>query len=55
MACEGEYDENSAITEVNADLNAPTVYYNLQGVKVANPTNGIFIKKQGNTTLKVVL
>lgn len=55
MACEGEYDENSAITEVNAELNAPTVYYNLQGVKVANPTNGIFIKKQGNTTLKVVL
>lgn len=30
-------------------------YYNLQGVKVANPENGIFIKKQGNKVSKVIL
>lgn len=30
-------------------------YYNLQGVKVENPENGIFIKKQGGKTTKVVL
>ena len=30
-------------------------YYNLQGVKVENPSNGIFIKKQGTKATKVVL
>ena len=34
---------------------APVEYYNLQGVKVANPSNGIFIKKQGNKVSKVIL
>ena len=31
----------------DADENAPVEYYNLQGVKVEKPENGIFIKKQG--------
>ena len=30
-------------------------YYNLQGVKVENPANGLYIKKQGNKVTKVVL
>ena len=34
---------------------APVEYYNLQGVRVANPENGIFIRKQGANTTKVVL
>ena len=45
----------SGIEEVGVDANAPVEYYNLQGVKVANPENGIFIKKQGGRTSKVVL
>ena len=45
----------SAIEEVDADENAPVEYYNLQGVKVENPENGIFIKKQGKKTTKVVM
>ena len=36
------------------DSNAPVEYYNLQGVKVANPDKGIFIRKQGKTTKKVI-
>ena len=44
----------TAIEEVGADA-AAVEYYNLQGVKVANPENGIFIKKQGNKATKVVL
>ena len=40
--------------EVEAE-DAPVEYYNLQGVKVANPSNGIFIRKQGSHTTKVVL
>lgn len=45
---------SSAIEEIAAD-NAPVEYYNLQGVKVANPENGIFVKKQGTKATKVVL
>ncbi len=44
----------SAIEEVAAE-NASVEYYNLQGVKVANPENGIFIRKQGAKTTKVIL
>ena len=49
-----EFSKTTAIEEVGVDA-GEAVYYNLQGVKVANPENGIFIKKQGNKTTKVVL
>ena len=44
----------SAIEEVAAE-NAAVEYFNLQGVKVANPENGIFVKKQAGKATKVVL
>ena len=48
--------ESSAIDEIEVEGdNAAVEYYNLQGVKVENPENGIFIKKQGNKITKVVL
>lgn len=37
------------------DANAPVVYYNLQGVRVENPSNGIFIRVQGKKTEKIML
>lgn len=51
------FDPNGAsgINDVTADDNAPVEYYNLQGVKVANPEGGIFIKKQGSKAEKVVV
>ena len=36
------------------DADAPIEYYNLQGVRVAEPENGIFIRRQGNKATKVV-
>ncbi len=39
---------------VEIDANAPVEYFNLQGVRVANPENGLFIARQGNKTVKVV-
>ena len=46
-------DTTSAVEGVEMeDANAPIEYYNLQGVKVANPSNGIFIKVQGNKASK---
>ena len=34
---------------------APAVYYNLQGVKVENPTNGVYIVKRGNKVTKELI
>lgn len=36
-------------------LNAPEEYFNLQGIRVAEPTHGIFIKRQGKKVTKVIL
>ena len=49
-----ENDNPTAIETVGADA-ATAVYYNLQGMKVANPENGIFVKVQGNKAVKVIL
>ena len=45
----------SGVADVVIDENAPVEYYNLQGIRVAEPANGIYIVKQGNKTKKVVL
>lgn len=37
------------------DSNAPVEYFNLQGVRVANPENGLYIRRQGNTATKVLV
>ena len=34
------------------DVDAPAEYYNLQGVKIANPENGLYIVKRGNKVTK---
>jgi hypothetical protein len=48
--------ETNAVNSVAVDSeNAPVEYYNLQGVRVANPTQGLFIRRQGNTVSKVVI
>lgn len=37
------------------DANAPVEYYNLQGVRVQNPENGLYIRRQGKNVTKVIL
>ena len=46
-------DDTNGIANVGVDTNAPVEYYNLQGVRVANPEAGLYIKRQGNTATKV--
>lgn len=46
-------DKQDGITDLNSD-NASAEYFNLQGMPVANPENGIFICRQGNKVTKVV-
>ena len=36
------------------DFNAPVEYYNLNGMRVANPDKGIYIVRQGNSVKKVI-
>lgn len=49
---EGAY---SNVESTFNDAIAPAEYYNLQGVKVINPEKGIFIKRQGGKTTKIIL
>lgn len=45
----------TGIGEIEADdNNAPVEYYNLQGVRVANPENGLYIMRQGDKVVKVI-
>lgn len=48
-------NKENAIESVVVDNNAEAVYYNLQGVRVANPANGVFIVKRGNEVSKVLV
>lgn len=47
-------DTNTAVEAVEVAAEAP-VYFNLQGVKVANPANGIYVKVANGKATKVVL
>lgn len=38
-----------------ASADAPIEFYNLQGIRVENPSNGIFIRRQGTKVSKVAL
>ncbi|MDE5870672.1 MAG: hypothetical protein K2H22_01830 [Muribaculaceae bacterium] len=43
----------TGIEAIANDENAPVEYYNIQGVRVANPENGLYIKRQGNKAEKI--
>ncbi|MCM1296756.1 MAG: hypothetical protein NC311_14555 [Muribaculaceae bacterium] len=45
----------SGVANIETDENAPVEYYNLQGVRVANPENGIYIRRQGSKATKVLV
>jgi len=47
--------DGAGVANVAIEENAPVEYFNLQGVRVANPENGIFVRRQGSKATKVVL
>ena len=50
------YSLETGVEEIDAeDAEAPVEYYNLQGVKVANPESGLYIRVQGNKATKVLV
>ncbi len=38
-----------------SDADAPVEYYNLNGIKVSEPTSGFYIRRQGSSTTKVII
>lgn len=47
--------EEAGIDSLNTDADQAPVYYNLQGVRVTEPANGIYIVKRGNKTTKEIV
>lgn len=47
-------ETESGVEGIGAVEEGPVEYYNMQGVRVANPENGIFIMRQGRKAVKVV-
>lgn len=48
--------EGAGINGVEVEAsNSPVVYYNLQGVRMENPTNGLFIRMQDGKATKVLI
>ncbi|MDO4320661.1 MAG: starch-binding protein [Bacteroidales bacterium] len=45
----------AGIEDMNVDNNAEAVYYNLHGIRVANPDNGLYIEVRGGVARKVQL
>ena len=47
----------SGIGDITSDMgnDAPVEYYNLQGMRVDNPENGLYIRRQGTTVTKVLV
>lgn len=52
---QGDSTGVDAIEATDSGLSVPVEFYNLQGVRVGNPENGIFICRQGSKTSKVVM
>lgn len=51
-----DYEKVGGVENIAIDnSDAPEVYYNLQGVKVANPSNGLYIVKKGNQVSKQII
>ena len=56
----GVYNQNgdtgqSGVEGIAIEADSEVIYYNLQGVQVAEPSNGVFIRRQGNKVSKVFI
>lgn len=48
-------DKDAGVEGVAIDGNTPAEYYNLQGVRVAEPENGLYIVRRGNKVTKEIV
>lgn len=45
--------KSGSVASIETEEDTPAVYYNLQGVRVENPTSGLYIVVKGNKSMKV--
>lgn len=45
----------TAVEDIAVDSEAPVEYYTLQGTRIINPENGLYIVRQGNSVRKAVI
>lgn len=50
-----EFNEPGSVNGIAIDFNRPAEYYSIDGVRVAQPENGIYIVRQGNVVKKVII
>ena len=48
-------NDNSGVNDIALDSNAPVVYYDLQGRRVENPAQGLYIMRQGSKVVKALI
>jgi hypothetical protein len=48
-------DKNLSVDSITLSEDGEVIYYDMQGRRVVNPENGIYIRKQGSTATKVVV
>lgn len=49
------FNDPTGVEDIVVDSNASAEYFNLQGVRVANPENGLYIRRQGTKAAKVLV
>lgn len=47
--------DNAGFETIVTENNAPVEYFNLQGIRIANPGNGLYIRRQGKEVTKVFM
>lgn len=47
--------KSSGIESIDADNDAPVEYYDLRGIRVSGDAPGLYIRRQGNKTTKVLV
>ncbi len=50
-----EWDDTNSVKSIASDNNVAAKYFNLQGVQVANPENGLYIVVKGDKATKVLV
>lgn len=49
------FNDPTGVEDITVDNNAAVEYFNLQGVRVENPANGLYIRRQGAKATKVLV
>lgn len=48
-------DPSGSLDDITVDNDAPVEYFNLQGIRVAEPAPGIYIRRQGTAVSKIII